>query len=106
MTVPPEHSDTEIAKLQRRLERERQARREAEAITERTLRELYEKNQALEQAKVTAESANRAKSEFLANMSHELRTPLNGVIGMAELLAGSELSGEQREHLNLLRFSG
>ncbi|WP_204272859.1 histidine kinase dimerization/phospho-acceptor domain-containing protein, partial [Enterobacter hormaechei] len=39
-----------------------------------------------------AEAADRAKSEFLANMSHEIRTPMNGVLGMAELLAKTELN--------------
>ena len=40
--------------------------------------------------------ANRSKSEFLANMSHELRTPMNGVLGMAQLLAKSELPDDKR----------
>ena len=49
--------------------------------------------------------AAQAKSEFLANMSHEIRTPLNGVIGMAELLAGTPLSDEQRDYVRTINTS-
>ncbi|MDE1157968.1 MAG: response regulator [Neorhizobium sp.] len=70
-------------------------------VTEAKLRETD-----LTRLLARAEAADRAKSEFLANMSHEIRTPMNGVLGMAELLAKSNLDTRQKTFTDIIVKSG
>ena len=67
---------------------------------------VRDRTEELATKKVEAEQASIAKSRFLAMMSHEIRTPLNGVIGMAEVLRGTELKAEQLDYLNTIQTSG
>ncbi|MEH6412257.1 MAG: histidine kinase dimerization/phospho-acceptor domain-containing protein, partial [Hyphomonas sp.] len=53
-----------------------------------------------------AELATLLKSEFLANMSHEIRTPLNGILGMAQVLASSDLDDVRADQVNIILESG
>lgn len=106
-----------------RYERERTAREAAERLLEEKSRELYllnlelrrksdslaaqveERTIDLTRALEAAQAAARTKDLFLANMSHEVRTPLTGIMGIAQLLADSDLTPDQHDLLDSLQES-
>jgi len=70
-----------------------------------TIEYLQEENHCLREQVRHADSANKAKSDFLAMISHEIRTPMNGVIGLSELLLGTELESRQKHFAELILAS-
>ncbi len=62
--------------------------------------------QALRDARDTAEKASQVRTAFLATMSHEIRTPLNGIIGMSSILEATELGADQRGYLKTIHECG
>jgi signal transduction histidine kinase/CheY-like chemotaxis protein len=114
----------EMEILLRRVERERQARKQAEQLLEHKSAELAQANQQLqaqtarleravqertrqmEDALTRMQEALRAKNEFLAVVSHEIRTPMNGVLGTAQLLQMTEMTDEQKRYVEAIQSSG
>jgi signal transduction histidine kinase/CheY-like chemotaxis protein len=107
----------------KRLEREKNARKQAEKLLEEKSLELYIRNAHLKDisenqellinhrtsellnALSEAKAANHTKREFFANVSHELRTPLNGILGMAHMMLDTNLNNLQKDYTQTILIS-
>jgi signal transduction histidine kinase len=103
--------DERVARLERRIQRERRARAEAEEIAERGMRDLWLANRDLEsrveertaelkRSLVAARQASAAKEAFLADLGHDLATPLHAVLGHLELVDRTALGPVDRSGLD------
>ncbi len=96
----------QCAYLERKISRLREQQIRQENIDEINRYILKYTNEKLLQYHQKAQQENISKSDFLANMSHEIRTPLNIILGMANLLADTNLDQPQTQYLNSLRITG
>jgi signal transduction histidine kinase/CheY-like chemotaxis protein/ligand-binding sensor domain-containing protein len=97
---------TVLLLVRMRLSRVKKQNEALEQLVKERTEKLALSNQMEHKARMEAEQANRAKSAFLAAMSHEIRTPMNGVMGMADLLAGTNLDDEQQHFVQTILTSG
>ncbi|MGL4497697.1 MAG: ATP-binding protein, partial [Planktothrix sp.] len=75
--------------------------------THKDITPLKKTEEALQQAVLIADTANRSKSEFLASMSHELRTPLNAILGFSQIMSRENaLSIDDQKNLNIINQAG
>lgn len=99
--------DARVARLERRLKRERSSREQAERIAEDGMRRLFQANleldrrvvertEELDAERVSAALSAAERAEFLRLMSRETRSPLNGVIGVMEVLCSNAESEQAR----------
>lgn len=61
--------------------------------------------QAVQEARVAAESASKAKTDFVATISHEIRTPINAIMGALGLLDTGMMDSSGRAILSTAQRS-
>jgi len=119
--LPHRMEERRIQELRTRLDLEREvelrkdrerALESAKEEAERATREVQaQKARADEAAAKAVEAARRVEEEALkraalfANMSHDLRTPMAGILGLVELMRGTQLTEEQRGYVETIRAS-
>jgi signal transduction histidine kinase/ActR/RegA family two-component response regulator len=65
-----------------------------------------DKSDEMNKALIREREANQTQSKFLATMSHEIRTPMNGILGLLEVMLSTNVSEQQRSHLEKIKYSG
>jgi len=90
-----------------------ESNRQTQALNEQTgvLRDEIDSHrrtdEALQEAKRLADTANQAKSRYITTISHELRTPLNSIIGYAQLLDEDDsIPAHRKQAVSVIRRGG
>jgi signal transduction histidine kinase/ActR/RegA family two-component response regulator len=65
-----------------------------------------DKSDEMNKALIREREANQTQAKFLATMSHEIRTPMNGILGLLEVMLSTNVSEQQRSHLEKIKYSG
>jgi signal transduction histidine kinase len=73
---------------------------------ERALVVSLDKTDEMNKALMRAREANQTQSKFLATMSHEIRTPMNGILGLLDIILSTDVTEQQRSHLEKIKYSG
>jgi two-component system, sensor histidine kinase and response regulator len=66
---------------------------------------IKRQHDSLQVAREKLELAAQTRGEFLAMISHEIIAPINGVLGVARLLANTELTPAQHEYVETVRVN-